>query len=89
VRLRLKVNHRLRRFSLRWAGRDEGGSGLRSYALQVRAPGGRWRTLKAQTLQRSYALHARRAGSYAFRVRAVDGAGNAGRWSLRRAVLRR
>jgi hypothetical protein len=89
VRLTLRVSHRHQRFSLRWRGSDTGGSGLRSYALQVRAPGDRWRTLKAHTLQRSYALHARRAGSYAFRVRAVDGAGNTGRWSLRRAVLRR
>jgi hypothetical protein len=89
VRLRLKVNHRRHRFSLRWTGRDSGGSGLRAYTLQVKKPHRHWRTVKSRTRKRSYALRARRAGRYAFRVRALDGAGNRSRWSLRRATLKR
>jgi predicted phage tail protein len=89
ARLRLKVNHRRKRFSLRWTGVDEGGSGLSSYTLQVKKPHRRWRTVKRATKSRSHALRGRRAGRYAFRVRALDGAGNRSRWSLRRATLRR
>jgi hypothetical protein len=89
VRLRLKVNHRRHRFSLRWRGSDSGGSGLRAYTLQVKKPHRHWSTVKSRTRKRSFALRARRAGRYAFRVRAVDGAGNRSRWSLRRATLRR
>jgi hypothetical protein len=45
-------------------------------------------TVKAHTRQTGYVLRGARAGRYAFRVRAADGAGNLSRWSLRRAVLR-
>jgi hypothetical protein len=89
VRLRLTVNRRRHRVSLRWTGHDTGGSGLRSYGLQVKRPHGGWHTARAHTRHRSYALRTRRAGRYAFRVRAVDGSGNRSRWSLRRFTLRR
>jgi hypothetical protein len=88
VNLRLRVNHRHGRFSLRWTGTDEGGSELRFFTLQVKKPGGHFRTVKKQTKQRAFAVRGRRAGRWAFRVRAVDGAGNRSRWSQRRAVLR-
>jgi hypothetical protein len=91
VRLRVNLGRQGRRsrFSIRWAGTDTGGSGLRSFTLQVKRPHGRFRTVKAHTRSRSYAFSSRRPGRYAFRVSAVDGAGNVSRWSLRRAVLRR
>jgi hypothetical protein len=89
VKLRLKVNKRARRFSLRWRGSDEGGSRLRFYTLQMKKPGGKFKTVRRHTRSRSFARRVKRAGRYAFRVRAVDGAGNRSRWSQRRATLRK
>jgi hypothetical protein len=88
VSLKVRVNKRHRRFSLHWNGADTGGSGLKFFTLQVKTPGGRFRTVKAGTRKHVYVMRGRRAGRYAFRVRAMDGAGNPSRWSLRRAVLR-
>ncbi|MDQ1375505.1 MAG: hypothetical protein QOJ09_2843, partial [Actinomycetota bacterium] len=72
---------------LRWTGRDTGGSGMSGYTVQVRAPHGRWRTLRVGTTGHSLRYRGRVAGRYGFRVRAVDKAGNRSRWSLRRATL--
>jgi hypothetical protein len=87
VVLRARRTRRGRVAKLRWSGRDTGGSGLRSYTLQVRAPHRRWRTLRRATTRRAARYRARRGGRHAFRVRAVDGAGNRGAWALRRARL--
>jgi hypothetical protein len=88
VRLKLRLNRRHHRFSLHWAGLDEGGSGLRSYTLQVKRPHGKFRTVLKRTTRTGFATRGKRAGRYAFRVRATDAAGNVGRWSQRRVVLR-
>jgi hypothetical protein len=75
---------------LSWRGSDRGGSGVRSYALQVRrGESGRWRTVTRSTRARSYTYRARKAGSYEFRVRATDRAGNRGRWAGRAVKLAR
>ena len=89
VRLRARRARRGRVAVLRWRGHDTGGSGLRSYALQVRTRGRRWRTVRSATTRRSLRYTARRGGRHAFRVRAVDGAGNGSRWSRARVTLRR
>jgi hypothetical protein len=89
VRLRARRARRGRVAALRWRARDTGGSGLRSYALQVRTRGRRWRTLRGATARRSLRYTARRGGRHVFRVRAVDGAGNRSRWSRARVTLRR
>jgi hypothetical protein len=73
---------------VRWTGRDTGGSGMKAYTVQARAPHGRWTTLRVSTLGHSLRYHGRRAGRYAFRVRAEDKAGNRSPWSLRRVRLR-
>jgi hypothetical protein len=88
ARLKLKLNRRHHRFSLHWTGVDEGGSGLRFYTLQVKRPHGHFKTVLKRTKKLGFATRGRRAGRYAFRVRAVDAAGNVGRWSQRRVVLR-
>jgi hypothetical protein len=74
-----RVQHRI---GLLWSARDRGGSGIEYYTLQVRAGGGRWRTLRPATHRRTF-VFAAHTGSFGFRVRAVDGAGNVGRWSTR------
>jgi hypothetical protein len=84
----VKLNRGHRRFSLHWTGVDEGGSGLGFYTLQMKRPHGKFRTVLKRTTHTGYATRGLRAGRYAFRVRAVDAAGNVSRWSLRRAVLR-
>ncbi|MDT4997036.1 MAG: hypothetical protein QOD45_1104, partial [Pseudonocardiales bacterium] len=88
VKLRVKLNRGHRRFSLHWTGVDEGGSGLGFYTLQMKRPHGKFRNVLKRTTHTGYATRGLRAGRYAFRVRAVDAAGNVSRWSLRRAVLR-
>jgi hypothetical protein len=87
VRLKLRLNRRHHRFSAHWAGLDEGGSGLRFYTLQVKRPHGKFRTVLKSTTKTGYATRGRRHGRYAFRVRAVDAAGNVSRWSQRRVVV--
>jgi hypothetical protein len=81
-RSRPRVRMRANRSRVRWRGRDTGGSGLRFYTVQARAPHGHWRTL----LRRTHRHSVRRRAGYAYRVRAVDRAGNRSRWSVRRAA---
>jgi hypothetical protein len=88
VRLKLRRERHGRRALLRWSGRDTGGSGLRSYTVQVRAPHGHWRTLRNGTRKRTLHYSARRAGRHSFRVRARDSAGNRSRWVTRVTRLR-
>jgi hypothetical protein len=86
----LKVKRRRRvRALVRWSGRDHGGSGLSSFRVQVRRAGHRWRTLRKATRGHKLHFHGRRPGHYAFRVRAVDGAGNRSAWKKRWVRLRR
>jgi hypothetical protein len=85
-RVKLRLRKRAHRRALvSWRGRDTGGSGLKSYRLQVRRPHGRWHTVLRATKRHKLRFRARRAGRYAFRVRAADKAGNRSRWSVRRA----
>jgi ferredoxin-NADP reductase len=77
------------RFSIRWAGFDTGGSGLRTFTLQAKRPHGHFRNVAARTHRRAYSFSSRRAGTWAFRVRAVDAAGNVSAWSVRRVLVRR
>jgi hypothetical protein len=72
----------------RWSGLDTGGSGLQAYRIEVRAPASGWRTLRAATRRTKLRYRASRRGRYAFRVQAVDGAGNRSAWVLRRVRLR-
>jgi hypothetical protein len=64
--------------ALAWSGRDRGGSGLWSYTVQARDGSGSWRTIARNTRRRSMTFHAKRGHSYAFRVQAMDRAGNYG-----------
>src|SRR3954466_13801074 len=77
--VRLRVQRRRGRMLLRWRGRDTGGSELRGFTVQVRKADGRWRTLLRRTRRHSL----RRSSGRAFRVRALDGAGNRSRWAVR------
>jgi hypothetical protein len=86
--LKLRLNRRHHRFSLHWTGLDEGGSGLGFYTLQVKRPHRKFKTVLKRTSRTGFATRGHRAGRYVFRVRAVDGAGNVGRWSQRSAVVR-
>jgi uncharacterized protein YkwD len=69
--------------TVRWWGRDRPlatrTSGLRSFSLQHRLPGGRWATLFSSTTlrQKTWDL---RPGDHWFRVRATDNRGNRTRW---------
>ncbi|MEA2404888.1 MAG: hypothetical protein QOE08_1535, partial [Thermoleophilaceae bacterium] len=75
---------------VRWRGTDRGGSGVRSYALQVRrGKKGKWRTIRRSTHGLAYTYRAHRSGRYEFRVRATDRAGNRGRWAGRAVKLSR
>ena len=75
---------------LRWRGSDQGGSGVRSYAVQVRrGKKGKWRTIRRSTRGTAYRYRARRSGRYEFRVRATDRAGNRGRWAGRAVKLQK
>jgi hypothetical protein len=87
VRLSVRRDHH-GRAALRWRGHDTGGSGIRAYRVQVKAPGMRWRTLRRATRGHSLRYRATRTGRHLFRVRALDRAGNRSRWSQRRIALR-
>jgi hypothetical protein len=83
---RVKQRHAAR---VRWSGRDTGGSGLRSYRVQVRPPHGRWHTLRKAARHGGKVFYrAHRSGRFSFRVRATDRAGNRSRWAVKRARLR-
>ncbi|HEX8074723.1 MAG TPA: fibronectin type III domain-containing protein [Thermoleophilaceae bacterium] len=88
-RVHLKiVRHRShRRLHLRWAGIDEGGSGIKSYTLQVKR-GRKWKGLKKNTKKLRYNfITAFDGGVYTFRIRAVDNAGNVGKWEKKRVRM--
>jgi dienelactone hydrolase len=80
------------RFPVRWSGADVG-SGVARFRVQVRRVGGRragrWRTLAgtAATARTSARFRGAYGRTYAFRVRAVDRAGNAGRWRAASTVV--
>ncbi len=71
------------RVVVRWSGDDgASGSGVAAYEVQVSLNGGPWETWGAGVtdLQTVYDISA--GGSFSFRVRAVDRAGNLGEYSL-------
>ena len=71
---------RTTRFPLRWEGTDElGGSGIRSYTVETRRRdrrGAGWTTVVARTPATRMVFDGDPGADYAFRVRAVDRAGN-------------
>jgi hypothetical protein len=62
-------------FWVSWSGTDSG-SGVASYNLQSQFNGGPWQTLISNTPQTSFYIQNAQTGVYAFRVQAVDNAGN-------------
>ena len=84
VKLKIGKHRKRGRIHLTWTGADTGGSGLRGYTLQVKAGGGRWRTLFASTTRRSYDFKPPK-GRLTFRLRAADRAGNTSSWAYARA----
>jgi hypothetical protein len=85
VRLRAKRHRSHARIHLTWRGIDEGGSGIKSYTLQVKR-GSKWHTLKKTSKVLRYAFTTY-GGTYTFRIRAVDRAGNVGRWTKKRVHM--
>jgi hypothetical protein len=87
VRLYARRHRSHARIHLRWSGYDVGGSGIKSYTLQVRH-GKHWKTLKRNTrvLRFNYTTF---GGTYTFRLRAVDRAGNTSAWSVKRVKMLR
>ncbi len=68
-------------FTVRWSGDDAGGSGLKSYDIQIRdGAGGTWSTWKADTTDTSASYTGVGGHSYFFRSRARDNAGNVEAW---------
>jgi hypothetical protein len=76
--------------TLRWAGWDRrlatGTSGLASFHVQVKRPGGDWRSLLYRTTLRS-ATFDLRIGEFRFRIRARDWRGNRSPWTEPVAVV--
>ncbi len=66
-------------FWVSWNG-DDSGSGPAAYNLQYQFNGGAWQTLIGNTPQNSFYLQNAQTGIYAFRVQAVDVAGNVQPW---------
>lgn len=77
----LSDTSRSRAFSVSWQGKDVGGSGVSSYNLDVRAPGGTWRALVRKTALTRARFRGVQGRSYEFRVSAVDRAGNRSRFA--------
>jgi spore germination protein YaaH/flagellar hook assembly protein FlgD len=67
-------------FLVRWAGKDAGT--VVSYDVQVSAGGGRWKAWRTGTKATSDVFLGRHGTGYAFRVRAKDGKGQIGAWSI-------
>ncbi len=67
-------------FWVSWSGSDPGGSGVASYNVQFQFRGGAWQPLISNTPQTSFYLQNAQTGLYAFRVQAVDHAGNVQTW---------
>ena len=69
--------------TIRWWGRDRRlsvrTSGLDSFTVQHRKPGGVWRTVRYRTTSRQ-ATFDLSSGTHYFRIRARDNRGNVGRW---------
>ena len=72
------------RTTVRWWGRDPKlstrTSGLHSFTLQHKVPGGRWHTVLAHTTLRQGSWYLRSESPHVFRLRARDKAGNTGDW---------
>ncbi len=66
-------------FWVSWSGSDSG-SGIAYYSLQSQFNGGAWQTLISNTPQNSFYVQNAQTGIYAFRVQAVDVAGNVQPW---------
>jgi hypothetical protein len=65
---------------------DTGGSGLKSLTLQVKR-GGKWKTIRTGVKRRSWNYKTTKSGRYAFRLRALDNAGNVSRWVYRKLTI--
>ncbi len=64
-------------FRVSWSGQDNsGGSGLRYFDVQFRLNGGGWQNWQTATTATSANFTGQNAGTYDFRVRATDWAGN-------------
>ena len=68
--------------TVRWAGVDYGGSGIRDYDIQFSDPalGGNWVTWLSHTTQTSEQFSGAAGHTYYFRSRATDEAGNVEAW---------
>ena len=76
-----------RTVELRWTSADgANGSGLWWYDVQVQRDGGAWTLLSDDVYANSYDAALDSSGSYRFRVRAWDRAGNVGAWSASAAI---
>jgi hypothetical protein len=67
-------------FWVSWSGSDPGGSGVAVYNLEYQFRGGPWQPLISNTPQTSFYLQNAQTAVYAFRVQAVDVAGNVQPW---------
>lgn len=73
--------------TLRWTSSDGvGGSGAWWYDVQVQRDGGAWRLLSDDVYTTAYVATLIEPGTYRFRARAWDRAGNVGAWSTSEAV---
>ena len=66
---------------LSWTGSDAGGSGVKSYDIQVRDNGADWTDWLSGTTQTSAIFNGTSGHSYAFRLRALDNALNQEAWT--------
>ena len=67
-------------FWVSWSGSDPGGSGVATYNVQYQFRGGAWQPLISNTPETSFYVQNAQTGLYAFRVQAVDFAGNVQAW---------
>jgi spore germination protein YaaH len=68
-------------FTVAWTGRDDW-NGIQYYDTQVSEDGGAWTDWLTHTTATSSSFDGSNHHSYAFRVRATDGAGNVGNWDV-------
>ena len=70
-------------FTVSWAAATDSGSGIARYQLEQSLDGGSWeRIALPSATARSVSIGLRPPHDYRFRVRAVDRAGNVGRWQI-------